>query len=147
MGKGQGAALTLIIGVVTAIIGFAIVSAVAANTTNLSSAANESHTLSGVPELVTLNHGDISSLAVTNATDEYTLVDADYDIIDAEAGTVNITTSYDNTAYGNEVMFSYNYEGETYFGSSLARTIITYVVPIGLLGVLALAAGLGGMFS
>jgi len=54
-----------------------------------------------------------------------------------------LTTDGANNFKGATVLAYYSYDDPTYLSGSLSRTIISYVVPIGLLAVLAVAAGVG----
>lgn len=151
--KGQltvGVAITAIIMVVTGVIGLVFVNDLMADAGNYESAVQEAHTMVDY-STITLDNDDINpataSVIITNAWGNYTLVnngtaDGDYNISSAASGLIGIQDSYDNASNSNNLLITYEYEDSEFFDSSLSRTMSTYLVPIGMLGLFGLAAGM-----
>jgi len=130
--------ITLAVVLVGGIISFGVMDALVVQTLETSGVTLESHTVTvGTP--FTLNNVPIVS--VTNVTnDGYNsslTVNNNYTIDDLVTGTINLT-NYDTTQ-GACCQVSYTYDDGTYLSGGLSRTIVQYIVPIGLLGLLGMA--------
>ena len=137
------AAMAVIIAIVSGVIGFTITDSIVASSVNTVAVTNESVAYAGsVPQTVTLSNIPVVSGSVTakqsNGTAIPTTTGINWTAISYTAGTINVT-GYNNATYGNTMYWDYNYEPATYLSGSLSRTVATYIVPIGLLGILALA--------
>lgn len=132
--------LAAIIAIVCAVVGFAIVDSITADTVSAATknesvgSANQtgyfSDTLDYTPLTtpVVYSNGTVQTANVTVA---------------AGSKTITVTDGAYNFL-GATIKAYYSYDDETYLSGSLSRTIITYIVPIGLLFVIGLAAGLSG---
>lgn len=133
--KGETKVLGLIIALISGVIGFVIVDGITADTANTYSYA----------ENITLNKGTAVDLSkdvkeftklVNNSGDGSEISDSDY-TVSLEDNTLTLT----NSAYDGETAeASYEYGKSEYLEKGVSRTIATYIVPIGLLGILAMAA-------
>lgn len=133
--KGQVTITAVIIGLVSAVIGFTIIDQIVAPAANPSSGTlNEFTTNTSLGEGYGLIEGALVIINASDSTDTLTIVD-DYNIT-FNSGVLVIGYEWD----GNSMNATYDYVQAEYLNSSLSRTIVSYVVPIGLLGVLAMAA-------
>lgn len=130
--KGNSEILLSVIAVITLVIGFVIVDAVMGDAVTPGTITNETIGTANATGYLAGTVANIPVIAATDtvlcngtATSNYTLTDATGVIIVDGADCINDT-----------VLASYQYEDDTYFGSSLSRTIANYIVPIGLLGIL-----------
>lgn len=153
MAKGAvGGLVALVVLLIGGIIGLTITDAVVTDTVHLDGYVNESHTLTcgcneSSYETVTLNSIPMATTAqggrtvtLMNSYGNFTLVSGtNYDILSYTSGTINIT-DYETATNGTAIYMTYDYVPTTWFDSSLSRTIVVYIVPIGLLGLLAVAA-------
>lgn len=139
--KGQMAMLALVVAIVGGVVGLVIVDTVVTSVSSVTSVSNETATLTAVPSTITAAHYPIhsGSLTIKNATGGYTLNSSDYTVSNYRTGTISIV-SYANSTYGNGLELYYNYEPAAFLTSSLSRVIVSYLVPMGLLGILALVA-------
>jgi len=136
--KGM-ATMAVVIGIVGAVVGFVIVDSVITDTANtftqLDTVTNNNQTL------VALTQSNISTFnsIVQGGT---TLPAANYTVILSPCCSINMTnlSSPGFDSANTTANVSYNYVKSAYFDSSLSRTIVSYVVPLGLMGVLAMAA-------
>lgn len=140
--KGQGAVMMAVLVLVFGVIGAVIVDEVAKNSTSADTVTGETHNISSVPETYTLDNVEDGivpdSISISNDTTE-TLTEGTNYTLDDDTGVVNIT-DYDITEYGDTLYNDYQYYPTEYINSSLARTIIAFIVPIILLGLLGVAA-------
>lgn len=146
--KGQGTVMVAaIIALVSGVIGFAILDSLIVDTVNLSGTTNESQTVSSVPTVITVSNIPIASTAdggvtpvLQNQYGNFTLVEnTNYVILSRALGQINIT-EYNVTNNGTSVLVTYDYRPATFLDSNLSRTIMAFIVPLGLLGLLGLAA-------
>ena len=137
--KGQQEIIVGLIAIITLVIGMVIVDDVIRTTNNLNSITNETHTLTAVPENITLSYSPIPltyTITITNTTGAVTLDATNYTIISRTDSIIQINDNYDNDTQGMELYFSYNYIQAEYFDSALTRTISSFIVPIGLLAII-----------
>lgn len=136
--KGQATIIGMIITLVTGIIGFVIVSGIVTPTYNSATYNNESFTAAAYAtgnQLSNFEDGIVSgSDVVTNTTHTLTRI-TNYNI-SYTTGIINVSTDYEN----DTMSATYDYYPSEYLNSSISRTVIQYVVPVGLLGILAFAA-------
>lgn len=122
-----------IIGIVSAIIGFVIVDGIMTDATNTFGQTDEITAL--LSTNVSLSQDDIDS--VTSVKNSSTTLDtSNYTVHMTDGNFELLESSYNNT----KLNATYQYKKDEYFEGSISRTVGGYVVPIGLLGVLALAA-------
>lgn len=137
---GSNMITVLIIAIVTAIIGFAIIDSVTADTLSPGSMVNESiGTANGTGYLAgTIDYTPLASTfsGMCNGTVTTNVSQSGTTITVSGADCISAT-----------VLGSYSYDDATYLSGSLSRTIIQYVVPIGLLAVLGMAAFFSGATS
>lgn len=136
------AQLALAITVVTLVIGFVIADDLISGATNLNGVTDEQHTITSVPEVYTLDNPRLSesTLTIENATGDVNLTKGiNYTVLSYDNSKINIT-DYDRATHGGTLNNTYSYEPQAYYHSSLSRTVVNYVVPLGLLGVLAFIA-------
>jgi len=133
--KGESKAIGLIVAIISGVIGFVIVDDITTDTSNTYAYA----------ENITLNNGTAVDLSkdvktftelINNSGDGSVISDTDY-TVDLDADTLTLT----NSAYDGETAeANYEYGKSEYLEKGVSRTIATYVVPIGLLSILAMAA-------
>lgn len=144
--RGQATmAIVLVIAVISGIIGLGIIDALVADAVTPATANNESHTITSAPETVTLsNHPIVTSanggtLTLMNQWGNWTLTEGtEYTVSSYPSGTISVLDY--TPATNGTLLVTYTYGDGTYYSSSLARTIAIYVVPIGMLGILAFVA-------
>ena len=135
----------VILAVISLIIGLVIVNDIVIDTQNYSQIINESHTLTAVPQNVTLNNNPIptsTGVTIVNGSGAVTLAATNYSIISRTDSIIEILNTYDNDSHGQVVQFTYEYEPTEYLDSSISRTIVGYFVPIAMLGALLIIAGI-----
>lgn len=144
--KGQMTALvSAIILVVSGVIGLVILDTIGADAATPGTTINESHTITAAPETVTLTYSPIvtaangGQLVLMNQWGNWTLTEStEYDVLSYTDGTINVT---DYTPATNGTLYvTYTHSDGTYYSSSLSRTIIVFLVPLGLLSLLAFVA-------
>ena len=134
--------LALVMVLISGVIGFSIIDSVAKDATNHKWSVNESHSnTTSLPQNMTLTYDKVlaGSLTMTGATGTPIV---GYNTLYATEGYANIPSTLNTTLNGTTWLFTYAYEGDEYFDSSLSRTIMAYIVPLGLLGMIAIAAGI-----
>lgn len=125
--------------IICAIVGFAVVDSLTSqaqttSTTNQTiGTANASGYLSGTLTYTPLSTPTVYANGVRQ-TANFTVATGSKTIV-----TTNPAANFINAS----VKTYYDYDGDTYLSGSLSRTIITYIVPIGLIAVLGMVAGLG----
>jgi len=132
------AAIAGIIALVSGIVGLVILDDVFKPTLNVYTITNESVTLLN-NTAVSLGNDNLISGTVTVRNATITLAETTNYTMDYAAGTITLTVAsdkYDNNAFD----ISYGHHKDEYWNSSLSRVIAPYVVPVGLLGILAFAA-------
>ena len=137
--KGQTAALMgVIILVVSGIVGLAILNDVVTDTANPLAGSQNSLNISPTGTLTTIGNGLVAdSQVIINASNGAALTEGtDYTIVDATGIITNVAVTGDTTVN----VTSYAYTDATNYESALARTIATYIVPIGLLSMLGFVA-------
>ena len=142
--KGQAQIVGVAMLIISGIIGFAILDSLATDATNPATVSNETHTISSVPEVITVSNTPVvsGSETIKNEAGTVTLTrNVNYTVVSYSTGQFNIT-DYNISAHGSTLGVYYSYEDSNYLHSSISRTIMSYVVPIGLLGLLAVAAGI-----
>lgn len=141
--KGQAGVLVIITLIIGGIIGLSIIDTLAEDVANVSGAINESVTLSTTAiTLANVEKGVVSaSETITNSTGYALVRNTDYNIT-YSTGVVGINSADFDAMEAN---VTYNYVANTAFESSLSRTIMTYIVPIGLLAIIGVAAAFAGM--
>ena len=128
--------MVVLFAIITGIIGMAILDSVIATTVTPGTinetigTANATGYLSG-----TLTYTPLSTpLVYANGTAETVNVTV-------ATGSKSLTTNPNSANFGSaEVKSYYSYDDATYLSGSLSRTIIVYIVPLGLLAILGLAA-------
>lgn len=138
--KGQ---IGIVILLVSGIVGFQIINEIMTDAANPTPASQGNINLStGSATLTTFGNGLVpNSQTVTNWTNGASFTEGTHYSIDDDTGVIsNLTTEIGVCCKYN---ITYFYTGDDTFSSSTSRTIATYIVPIGLLGILALAAGIG----
>lgn len=131
--------LTLAVMLVTGLVAYNLLDVLITDTITPTTVTNETvGTGNGTGYL----SGTLDNFPVIAASDSmtcnYTAVGAvNYTLTDATGALV--VTDVVKCA-GATVRANYQYEDTAYYDSSLSRTIVTYIVPIGLLGLFAIAA-------
>ena len=144
--KGQVGAsgiIGLIIMIVSLIIGIVIIDDIIKTTRYHDTVENESHTLTAVPQNITLNNIPIPTAhtpTITNVTGDTVLDATNFTIISRPLGIIQINSNYANDTEGMELYVDYSYVQSAYMDNSLSRTISAYIVPITLLALLGLVA-------
>ena len=135
MNKGQIGTIGVMIGVVTAIIGFVIINDVVVDTVTITQVAGESTNVStGTATMSNVGKGCTSMISLINRTTGEAVPSASYNF------SSTCVLGMNNDVWVDTLLnATYEYLSDSSFGGSLSRTIATYIVPIGLLGVLALA--------
>ena len=130
--------VVVVIAMVSAVIGFAIVDSIAADTVvpgNINQTvgtANDTGYFSG-----TLTYTPLSTPIV------YADGNVETDNVTVAIGSTSLVTEADsNNFIDAEIIAYYTYDDATYLSGGLSRIIVQYIVPIGLLAVLGIAAGL-----
>ncbi len=129
--------------VIGGVIGLGIVDSVTKEAVNPTTVINETHTITAVPQSFSTTNIPVVSGSFkvqTNSGNATLVLNTNYTVLDYTTGTINIT-SY-NLNQGSTLRVTYAYEGEEYYSSALSRTIVTYIVPVALLGLLAFVAGI-----
>ena len=130
--------MTIVMVVVAGIIGLAILNSVMTTTSNLSAGSMGEQNMSGSG--ITLNKIgyaiESGTIIVMNSTDN-AVITTSFINKDYNTGVINCTTSERCASLKN---VTWTYMSKDGYSSSLSRTIGIYVVPIGLLGLLAIAA-------
>ena len=135
---GQALIIGTIIALVSGVIGFVIIDQVLKQSTQEYSGTAQQITMSTSGTQLTdcesaIVVGSETLINATDSTDTLT-ISTDYNL----SGCSVVSSAYWD---GNAVnVTGYRYTKANYFSSSLSRTIGTYVVPLGLLGILAMAA-------
>ncbi|UCD07739.1 MAG: hypothetical protein JSW41_02085 [Candidatus Aenigmatarchaeota archaeon] len=131
--------LTLAVVLVGGIISWGIMDALVVETLETTGVNLEAHTITGGSGSFNVNNVPllVVSNVTNNAYNSSMTETANYTILDTVTGEINVT-NYDANE-GACCQVSYTYDDATYLSSSLSRTIVTYIVPIGLLGLLTLA--------
>jgi len=133
--------MALVMMVITGVIGFSIVDGVVNPSVNHQWAVNESHSNStDLPENITLTYDALAASSLSFTTSDGTPIEAGYVTVYTDEGYAEVSADLNTTLNGTTWLYTYAYEGDQYFDSSLSRTIVTYVVPIGLLGLIAIVA-------
>jgi len=133
--------MALIMVVITGVIGFSIVDGVVNPAVNHQWAVNESHSnTTSLPENLTLSYDALAASSLSFTTSGGTPIDIGYVTVYTTEGYAEVSADLNTTLNGTTWLFTYAYEGDQYFDSSLSRTIVTYVVPIGLLGLIGIVA-------
>ncbi|MEA3420775.1 MAG: hypothetical protein U9Q97_03755 [Acidobacteriota bacterium] len=129
--------LLAILAVVTAVVGFSIIDSMVGPMSYPQSVTNETvNTSTATP--VNLAYDDLhdNSWSVYVSSDSTALTETtEYTIARATGLFTLVNGSYNETDLGVD----YQYHTDEYFASSLSRTIMKYIVPIGLLGIFAIA--------
>jgi len=141
--KGFAGMITLAVVLVGGVIAFGILDAVTSDTLDTSAVTLEAHTITNgngsAGDIFTLGYIPIVSVTnvTNNAHNSSMTVSNNYTVDDTVTGQITIT-NYDTTQ-GACCEVSYIYDDGTYLSGGLSRTIVAYIVPIGLLGLLGLA--------
>ena len=132
--------LAATIAIICAVVGFAIVDSITADTVSAATVNETVGTANGTGYFSgTLDYTPLSTpIIYRNGT-------AQTGNVTVAAGSKTVVTANPSANFNDATITAYyNYDDETYLSGSLSRTIITYIVPIGLLFVIGLAAGLSG---
>lgn len=119
---------------VAGIVGMAILDSLIVDTTNAKHITNESLVLDN-GTAVSLSQDDVVATSETVFADsEFLVRDTNYTIDNTLGQITLIDANYD----GNTSLVTYNYYSDEYLSGGISRTIIAYVVPIGLLSLLGI---------
>lgn len=135
--KGQNALITVIIMIVGAVVGMSIINAIMTNAANLDySAQGNLNWTEGTGKTLSPCDLGIDAVTITNTTNGAAYTEnTHYSLAKATCLVKNLTTSVGSSNFN----ITYTYSDTQTYSSSLSRTIATYIVPLGLLGVLAMA--------
>lgn len=127
--------ITAVIVVVAAVIGMAVINEIMKSSANLDTSTQNNQNWT-TKVLSPCGHG-ITSLSLYNATGSSTAYteNTHYSLVKKTCTLSNLTAAIWQTNYN----VTYVYADDETYTSALSRTIAGYVVPIGLLGTLALA--------
>ena len=126
-----------VIAVVAAVVGFSIIDSIMVNAANLDkSTQNNQNWTSGSKIVSPCDLGIDSVITIVNATGGQALTETTHYTLDKS--TCKFTPA-DTSTKGYLFNVSYYYSDTSTYSSSTSRLIAGYVVPIGLLGVLAMA--------
>lgn len=136
------ASLSLVMLLVGGIVVWSIVDSLATDATNPLLVSNESFTnTSAIPFLQRLSNTPYLSGSTTLLNNSGTALTVDTNYTELNNTHINITDVTGDAVHNTTTfLISYDYEDATYFSSSLSRTIMTYIVPLGLLGLLVIVA-------
>ncbi len=129
--------LTLAVLLVGGVIAWQIMDAVVVTTIETDSVLLEQHTIAGATGTFTLNLPPLVTVNnfTNNAYNSSMTLTNNYTIDSLATGRISVV-AYD-PSQGACCQVSYTYDDATYLSSNLSRIIVTYIVPIGLLGLLA----------
>jgi co-chaperonin GroES (HSP10) len=137
--KGQATITAVIIGLVSAVIGFTIIDTIVTPMSNsVVGSVGEMTTNRTLGDGYGVKQG---TLVITNATQstEVLLEGTDYSVVYHTGALSLLDAQYDGSA-NVTTNATFEYFQAEYLNSSISRTVAPYIVPVGLLGVLAMAA-------
>lgn len=139
--KGITPILTTIIFIVGGLIAWGIVSTLVTNTGTPGFTENESFTnTTAIPQTYRVGNRPYLLLSTQVTNSSGTVLTRDTNYTEVNTSYINITDCGDCSVVGDTFLITYNYQDADFFSSALSRTIMQWVVPLGIIGLLAVAA-------